>query len=287
MKSVGKVAWMAGMALGLNMATAEAALTAYSPNGVELVYSSLGNVTWTADGNLFKTLADGYAGGTSAFLNAVIASVPEGKINDSPNYWDTPANSGYHTLSASDFNTTTGRVNWFGAKAYVTYLNSINYGGSNQWRLPNWTDTGAAGPQYGISGTDFGYNVNPASSELAQLYYAELGKTAYVNTSGEGPQSNYGILGSSTFSDTTGSVGPFSNVHTFAYWLGTEYTPDGRAWDFFTTVGVQGYDGKDYQSYAWAVSSGQVAAVPLPGAMWLMGTGLIGLLGLKWRGQAG
>lgn len=282
MKPVGKIAWVAGMVLGLNVATAEAALTAYNPNGVGLVYSSLGDITWTADGNLFKTLADGYVDGASAFVSAVIASVPGGKINDMPNTYDTPANSGYYNLTSSDFNTATGKVDWWGAKAFTTYLNSINYGGSTQWRLPTWTDTGAAGRQFGYSGTDFGYNVDTESDELAKLYYDELGKIAYYNASRAAPQPNFGILGTSTFSDTSGSVGVFSNVHSYAYWSDTEDNP-GYAWSFYTYSGNQTFDIKIAQFYAWAVTPGQVAAVPVPGAAWLMGTGLIGLLGLKRR----
>ena len=34
---------------------------------------------------------------------------------------------------------------------------------------------------------------------------------------------------------------------------------------------------------AWAVHSGDVSAVPIPGAVWLFGSGLIGLLGLARR----
>lgn len=281
-----KVLLAASLLLSLTTLNAEASLTAYTSGGQNLVYSSLGNITWTADANLFLTQANSYVGGASAYVNAVIASVPGGKINDTPNVFDTPANSGYHTLSTSDFNTTNGMVSWFGAKAFTTYLNNINYGGSNAWRLPIWTDTGAAGPQFGYSGTDFGYNVNTASGELAKLYYDELGKKASFNTSGVGPQPNFGILGTSTFSDTTGSVGPFSNVHPSAYWLGTEYAtvPD-DAWNFYTVNGLQFTDNKSSQFYAWAVSPGQVAAVPVPGAVWLFGSGLIALLGFKQRGN--
>jgi hypothetical protein len=48
------------------------------------------------------------------------------------------------------------------------------------------------------------------------------------------------------------------------------------------------YGNKGKQGYAWAVSPGQVAAVvPVPGAVWLMGSGLLGLLASKRRGHAG
>ena len=122
------------------------------------------DVSFTKDGNLFQTMANGYAGGAAAFINAVIASVPGGKIYDTPNTLDTPANSGYHILSSSDFfSYSSGVVNWFGAQAFIGYLNSISYAGSNQWQLPTVTDTGAPGCDVGYSGTDCAWNVDTST----------------------------------------------------------------------------------------------------------------------------
>ncbi len=279
----------AGLLLSLTTLTAEASLTSYTANGVDLVRMQGGgfDVSFTKDGNLFKTLAGSYAGGASAFVSAVIASVPNGKIIDTANYYDTPANSGYHTLSSSDFNTSTSTVSWFGAKAYVSYLNSISYAGSTQWSLPGVADTGTAGCNYANSGTDCGYNVNPSTDPLAQLYFAELGKKSYLNTSGV-YQSGHGIFGNNGVQVAGGAVGPFANAQSSAYWSDTEYAPyPGYAWNFSTSTGSQYDYYKSNQSYAWAVSPGQVAAVPVPGAVWLFGTGLVGWLGLKRRGHAG
>jgi hypothetical protein len=246
------------------------------------------DVSFTKDGNLFKTLANSYAGGASAFVNAVIASVPGGKITDTPNVYDTPANSGYYTLSTDDFNTTNGMVSWFGAKAYVSYLNTISYGGSKQWSLPGVTDTGTTGCNFGYNGTDCGYNVNTSTDPLAQLYYGELSKKAYYTTSGPYPQSGYGIFGNNGAQVSGGVVGPFSNVQSYAYWSGTEYATElTYAWHFLTYRGEQNFYSKDAPfSYAWAITPGQVAAVPVPGAIWLFGSGLLGLLGLKRRHNA-
>lgn len=272
----------------------QASLTSYTANGVDLVrMQGAGfDLSFTKDGNLFQTLANSYAGGTTAFVNAVI-SASGGKITDTPNSYDTPANSGYHNLTASDFNTSTGQVSWFGAKAYVNYLNSVSYGSSNQWALPTWTDTGAAGPNYGYSGTDWGYNVNPSSDPFAQLYYGELSKKAAATGStpfGLVMQSGYGIFGNNGQQVAGGAVGPFSNVQSSAYWLGTERAAplSNGAWSFRTEYGDQGFYNKDNQIYAWAVTPGQVAslpvpAVPVPSAVWLFGSGLFGLLSLKKR----
>ena len=55
-------------------APAQASLTSYTANGVDLVrMQGAGfDVSFTKDGNLFKTLASSYAGGSAAFINAVI-----------------------------------------------------------------------------------------------------------------------------------------------------------------------------------------------------------------------
>ena len=64
------------------------------------------------------------------------------------------------------------------------------------------------------------------------------------------------------------------------YWSGTEYAPyPSIAWLFLTGNGHQGYDTKDNNYYAWAVRSGDVAAVPEPGVM-----GLLGIGALAWAG---
>jgi hypothetical protein len=260
-----------GVLLSATTFNAQASLTSYTANGVDLVrMQGAGfDVSFTKDGNLFKTLA-----ASNANLVSQIAAV-------TPTW-------GAQTIDAADFNTSTGKMSWWGGKAFVNYLNNISYGGSNQWSLPGWTDTGAAGPQDGYNGADTGYNVNPSSDPLAQLYYGELNKKAYINTSGNF-QSGYGIFGNNGAQVAGGAVGPFSNVQSSAYWLGTEYAPNSdTAWYFNTPLGGQGNDlNKDSQFYAWAVSPGQVAAVPVPGAIWLMGSGLLGLVSLKRRGHAG
>ena len=69
------------------------------------------------------------------------------------------------------------------------------------------------------------------------------------------------------------------------YWSGTDYGADsGHAWYFNTGYGIQGdYYNKNALLYAWAVRPGDISAVPIPGAVWLFGSGLLGLLGFKKR----
>ena len=84
--------------------------------------------------------------------------------------------------------------------------------------------------------------------------------------------------------NTTADTVAIQNMQSYVYWSGTEdarYT--GYAWGFYTGVGSQGGYGKDVEIYAWAVRSGDVAAVPIPAAAWLFGSGLLGLIGVARR----
>jgi hypothetical protein len=102
--------------------------------------------------------------GYSAAVAAIIAASPT--IFDTPNIFDTPPNGGSHTVSSDDFSSSQlVLVTWFGAQAFVGYLNSIDYAGSNQWALPS----AGANPQIGF---------NPTGSQSGRLFYDELGGTA-------------------------------------------------------------------------------------------------------------
>jgi|CXWL01.1.fsa_nt_gi hypothetical protein len=237
-----------GLLLGLTALNSEASLTAYTAAGNQsVVYSSVSNLTWTGDANLLGTLE----ASNPNLINTIISTI--GSVTDTPNLYDTPANSGSHTLSTADFGTG-GYVSWFGAQAFTSYLNTINYAGSNQWALPS----AGANPQAGS---------NQAGGQFGQLFYNELGGTA----GGAIP-----------------NTANFTNEQAYAYWLGTEAALSPiYAWNFTTTNGIQGFTNKVGLVFAWAVSPGQVSAVPVPGAIWLFGTGLVGLLGLKQRRNIG
>jgi hypothetical protein len=98
------------------------------------------------------------------------------------------------------------------------------------------------------------FTLNVTSSELGKLFYNELAGVA-----------DLGIP----------SNGPFKNVQGW-YWLGSEY-PDGTGWAYVMGLGYQLSDPKGNPFYAWAVSPGNVAAVPVPSTCWMFGAGLLGL----------
>ncbi|MCB1799911.1 MAG: DUF1566 domain-containing protein, partial [Gammaproteobacteria bacterium] len=172
---------------------------------------------------------------------------------------------------------TDGRMGWDAATAWADQL---VFGGYEDWRLPTIVDTGTSGCNSAYSGTDCGYNVQTGSaattvySEMASLWYDTLGNLAFYDTSGTGPQTGWGLA----------NTGPFSNLQSSVYWSGTEYAPDTNyAWRFITYDGAQGLSYKDSERHAWAVRSGDVSAVPVPAAVWLFGTALVGLVGWTRR----
>lgn len=152
-------------------------------------------------------------------------------------------------------------------------MNAANYLGYHDWRLPTVTDTSGGLGCFYIA-NNCGYNVNPATSEMAHLYYNELGNKAYYNTAGAGPQEGWGLS----------NTGPFSNLQPNYYWSGTEYAPDTHfAWYFHFLYGIQNYSGVSNSMNALAVRTGQVTTVPVPAAAWLLGSGLVAIAGLGRR----
>lgn len=142
-----------------------------------------------------------------------------------------------------------GRLNWDAAQTWVA---NLNVNGATGWRLPTLVDTGTPGCSWGYSGTDCGYNVSTNTSELAHMYYVTLGNKAYYDTSGRA-QSGWGRA----------NTGPFKNIQGLDFWIGVEYAPNaGYAWGFETGYGGQNRYGKGNELFAWAVRSGDVAAVP-------------------------
>ena len=238
---------LATIGLGLSFTTTtQAALVA---RGTDMVYDTINNITWAADANLFKTQAAG-----NANLVSQIIAANGGVIHDTPNFYD----NGTYTLTTADFNTSTGRMTWWGAQAWA---NNLSLGGYTDWTLPTTAD--AANPN------NVGYNIT--TSQLGDLFYNQLG----------------GVAGSSITTTHNANYNLFSNVQDYVYWSSSEYPSPDEAWYFFTYDGNQVYGGKNVQLYAWAVRPGDVAAVPLPGAVWLFLSGLIGLMSLKLRRHNG
>ncbi len=188
---------------------------------------------------------------SNANLVSEIIAANGGVIHDTPNFYD----NGTYTLTTADFDTTTGAMTWWGAQAWA---NNLTLGGVTGWSLPS------------TPVEDTGYNVT--SSPMGDLFYNQLGVSAE----------------SSIATSTNPNYNLFTNVQSYVYWSGSEYAPfPDLAWLFFTSNGYQYGNVKVNQFYAWAVRPGDVAAVPVPGAFWLFGSVMVGLMGLKRRGSIG
>ena len=182
---------------------------------------------------------------------------------------------------------TPGKMSWQNAVAWadgLSYTDSVSGIIYSDWRLPTFHDLAAAGCDYGYSGTDCGYNVALTSSELAHLFYGDFGNKGFADSRGL-PQPGYGLIDDPATPDDESL---FSNLQVFSYWLGSSYSRDAnKAWYLSTATGMQNYIGKGSQYYVLAVRDGDVAAAPLPAAVWLFGAGLAGILGYGRRGLTG
>lgn len=157
-----------------------------------------------------------------------------------------------HILTTSDFSTDgSGFMTWWGAMAWADQL---VFGGFGGWRLPITIQ-----PDTSCSGQSTATGTGCIGSEMGHL--------ANVDD----------VL--------SGSPGPFLNVQPTLYWSGTElgssYPND--VWSLQFLTGDQNSGHKSFPKYAWTVADGDVF-VPIPPAVYLFGSGLLGLIGIA-RGK--
>lgn len=197
-------------------------------------------------------------------------------------YYDNEANitwladANYAQTSGYDAD---GLMSWADANDWAA---DLNISGVTGWRLANTVDVGNDGRTYTNinQGVDFGYNIT-THSELSNMFYNVLENTAFRDINGN-------PTGCDAEISCLVNTGPFSNIQTTRYWSSTELIRyDGRvSWYFNMFDGFQNYNYKSNEYYAWAVHSGDISAVPIPAAVWLFGSGLIGLAGFARRKKA-
>lgn len=176
-----------------------------------------------------------------------------------------------------------GAMDWNTANEWIAAMNAVDDGkgylGYNDWRLPKSLDTGAPGCNFAYSGTDCGYNVDLSVSEMAHLYYVELGNLARYDIDG---------VTNSCYTHTAGCMtnqGPFVDLwYINTYWSTSYETSPNFAWVFNFEDGRQNYLIKSQRYPLLPVRDGDVL-VPIPGAVWLLGSAL-GVLGIARRRMA-
>jgi HYDIN/CFA65/VesB family protein len=201
--------------------------------GNGLINHPTANLTWVADANLFQTMLTA----DSTLVSKVVAAWTDGPI-------PTLAGDGTtHTIAAADFNAATGRMNWYGARAWANYLRVTHYKGYSDWRLP---ELGTASLQTDgclicVPG-DGGFAVN--SSEWWRLFFEELGGTAHVPIS----------------TSNNGSYALFQNIEGESFWGNAR---NGTTAALFRDRGEQIRDLTSVVGYrVWAVRAGQSVANP-------------------------
>ncbi|MEO7387381.1 MAG: PEP-CTERM sorting domain-containing protein [Gammaproteobacteria bacterium] len=198
------------------------------------------------------------------------------------------ANANFAQTSGFDAD---GLMVWATANSWATGLN-IN--GITGWRLPTVSPvdgTTADDATFSNIGTeDEGHNISApgtlfagsTASELAHLFYNTLGDKSVCNPATSTTSQCISQPGSGLTNTAL-----FANLVAGRYWSSTTYSlSTGNAWSFSTTVsssGLQGNTDKTSGLYAWAVHPGDVAVVPAPSAVWLLGTGLVGFIGVARR----
>jgi hypothetical protein len=168
-----------------------------------------------------------------------------------------------------------------GPDAARLWIDQLDYGGYDDWRLPSVNSINGASLCYAYDGScDGGYN--NTMGELGHMFYNNLGNIGRYNSTGY-IQPGYG-LSNVSFADATpeGGTKNFLNVQNYIYWLSDDFPNavyDTYDWAFFLFEGNQDGLVATESSYSWAVHDGDIGAspVPLPAAFWLFASGLISL----------
>lgn len=180
---------------------------------------------------------------------------------DSDITWRSDTNAGAGSEFDNEGSTTDGMMNYLNAELWVA---SLTFGGVLDWWLPT-TSTPDAGCTIG---TNFGFNCTAV--KMGHLFNNEFN----------------GVAGNLVLNSADSDLALFDFVQIANYYWSSSKIAGSAKYIFNYGDCMQNGFGIGRTYYAWAVPHGDIGVVPIPAAVWLFGSGLIGLIGVARRKKA-
>ncbi len=212
--------------------------------------------------------------GVPFFAHAALIDRGNGLIYDSELNitWLQNANlSRTNTFGVAGISAPSGQMGWETAMQWIATMNAANYLGYSNWRLPQTLPVNGTSYNYGFNyngSSDLGYNISaPGSaypdskgSELAYLYYVELGNKGGYGTNGNS-QSGYGVTNAGPFINLANLPVPGAVTTYVIFWSGTPYSGASAdtEWSFRYDDGMQYAYDIYHAFYVWPVLPGDPA----------------------------
>ena len=148
-----------------------------------------------------------------------------------------------------------------------TRASELTLGGVSGWRLPYISVAAGAGPFTGSPVDCLTASEETCrDNEMGYMFYHNLGGTS----------------GQEILTSDDPDLALFPTLQSVTYWSSTE-VDSGKAWGYVLDLGRSAFGSKGTELPHWPVHAGNVGAVPVPAAVWLFGSGLLGLISIARR----